>query len=211
MTEREVLSQLSALNKEKGAWPSRVSDVADALEHPSGKVKAKALWLLGEMGLLHPEKIEPHIAGIAGYLTSDDPLLRERALNALGRIGRAEHRLIAPYLPLMRTLATDEQPPVRLAFIWACENIATNTPELFETDMERFASLLNDENDRVRIEAPEIFRVLGRRKPGYVAPYLPRLQALAEHDPEPVVRIHASGAIKATARGESEAIVLCRK
>ena len=39
-----------------------------------------------------------------------------------------------------------------------------------------FAELLNDENERVRIEAPEMFRVLGKRTPELVRPYLEKLE-----------------------------------
>ena len=63
--------------------------------------------------------------------------------------------------------------------------------------MSIFCSLLDDEANRVRIEAPEIFRVLGKRKPEYVRPYLSKFQELTEKDTERVVRIHAAGAIKA--------------
>ena len=64
--------------------------------------------------------------------------------------------------------------------------------------MPIFAKLLDDENERVRIEAPEMFRVLGKRKPEFVRPYLEKLEYIATHDEARVVRIHAKGAIKAT-------------
>ena len=64
-----------------------------------------------------------------------------------------------------------------------------------------FAELLNDENERVRIEAPEMFRVLGKRKPEFVRPYLEKLEYIATHDEVSVVHIHAKGAIKATRQG----------
>ena len=63
--------------------------------------------------------------------------------------------------------------------------------------MELFVELLNDSDDRVRMEAPEIFRVLGKRRPELVQPYLQELANLSENDPNRVVRIHAFGAIKA--------------
>jgi len=85
-----------------------------------------------------------------------------------------------------------------LSFIWASENIATNTPTVYEDCLTIFAELLNDENERVRIEAPEMFRVLGKRKPEFVRPYLEKLEYIATHDEVSVVRIHAKGAIKAT-------------
>ena len=83
-------------------------------------------------------------------------------------------------------------------FIWASENIATNTPTVYEDCLPIFAELLNDENKRVRIEAPEMFRVLGKRKPEFVRPYLEKLEYIATHDEFSIVRIHAKGAIKAT-------------
>ena len=48
------------------------------------------------------------------------------------------------------------------------------------------------------MEAPEMFRVLGKRRPELVRPYLERLQRVAETDSNRVVRIHCLGAIKAT-------------
>lgn len=56
----------------------------------------------------------------------------------------------------------------------------------------------DDENERVRMEAPEIFRVIGKRKPEFVQPYLQKLEYIAMQDCNRVVRIHANGAIKAT-------------
>jgi HEAT repeat protein len=47
------------------------------------------------------------------------------------------------------------------------------------------------------MEALEIFRVLGKRKPEYVRPYLEQLLERSETDHNRVVRIHCLGAIKA--------------
>jgi hypothetical protein len=66
--------------------------------------------------------------------------------------------------------------------------------------MSAFAKLLDDADDKVRMEAPEIFRVLGKRRPEFVRPYLVLLQQMAEKDPNRVVRIHCLGAIKAAER-----------
>ena len=55
----------------------------------------------------------------------------------------------------------------------------------------------NTANERVRIEAPEMFRVLGKRTPELVRPYLEKLEYIATHDEVSVVRIHAKGAIRA--------------
>ena len=94
-------------------------------------------------------------------------------------------------------MAGDKSPNVRLGFIWASENIATNTPAVYEDYLPIFAELLNDENERVRIEAPEIFQVLGKRKPEFVRPYLEKLEYIATHDEVNIVRIHAKRAIGA--------------
>ena len=162
------------------------------------KIQAKALCLLGEMGLVYPQPVQDAVATIASFLDSPEPLLRERAINAIGRIGRGRYQVIEPFWPGLFHFASDEEPKVRLAFIWASENIAANTPDIFEDLMPVFEKLLHDADDKVRIEAPEIFRVFGKRRPEFVRPYLERLQSIAETDPNRVVRIHCLGAIKAT-------------
>ena len=106
--------------------------------------------------------------------------------------------MIEPYWTGLFRFASDEEPKVRLAFIWASENIAVTTPDIYEDRMPVFAKLLHDADDKVRMEAPEIFRVLGKRRPEFVRPYLERLQSIAETDSNRVVRIHCLGAIKAT-------------
>ena len=35
-----------------------------------------------------------------------------------------------------------------------------------------------DEDDKVRMEAPEMFRVMGKRRPEFVMPYIEQLQIL---------------------------------
>ena len=86
---------------------------------------------------------------------------------------------------------------VRLSFIWASENIATNTPDIYENYMPVFEQLLYDADDKVRMEAPEIFRVLGKRRPEFVRPYVEQLKQISETDDNRVVRIHCLGAMKA--------------
>ena len=137
------------------------------------------------------------IGKIASFMDSPNDLLRERALNALGRIGRARFELVQPYWKKMFSLATDSIPQVRLSFIWASENIATSTPDPYEAYMPLFANLLEDTDDKVRMEAPEMFRVMGKRRPQMVTPYLERLRWMAENDANPIVRIHSAGAIRA--------------
>lgn len=197
MNEKEIYKDLGVLTREKFRWKDNIPYVSSLLNSDSVKIQAKALWLLGEMGLMYPNLVEDSVPGIASFLYSNVPLLRERALNALGRIGRGDFRLIENYWNELFHFATDEEPNVRLSFIWASENIATNTPDVYENHMAVFERLLHDADDRVRMEAPEIFRVLGKRRPLFVKPYEQELKRISETDENRVVRIHCSGAIKA--------------
>ena len=153
--------------------------------------------MLGEMGLAFPEAIKSSVPAIAAFLNYEDPLLREHAVNALGRIGRGCFESIQAYWLVLFRFVHDEAPGERLAFVWASENIATNTPDLYQEHMPVFAGLLHDIDEKVRMEAPEIFRVLGKRRPDFVAPYLDELHHIAETDTNRVVRIHCQGAIRA--------------
>ena len=198
MNESELYKELGVLTKDKSRWEESIPYVASFLSNESGKIKAKALWLLGEMGLEHPSSVKDTVTSIAAFCDSKDPLLRERAVNALGRIGRAEYSLIEQYWKGLFRFASDEEPKVRLSFIWASENIATNTPDVYGDYMPIYEELLNDTDDKVRMEAPEIFRVLGKRRPEFVRPYIEKLRMISETDRNRVVRIHSLGAIKAT-------------
>ena len=196
--ENSIYKKLSEITKLQSEWTNLIYDVGTLMTFPSDKIKAKALWLLGEMGLKHPTQVEPFIASIVQSLESDHEKIRKRAVGALGRIGRADSEMIKPYLEKIINMAHDPIPDVRMNFIWASENIATNSPELFKNIMDTFRVLLDDKHIRVRMEAPEIFRVIGKRKPEYVVPYLPKLKEMSKNDEDRVVRIHSAGAIKAT-------------
>ena len=200
MTEMEIYKDLGTLTRQREQWEESIPYVASLLVHDSVKIKAKALWLLGEMGLAFPEAIGDSVAAVVSFIDSPEPLLWERAVNALGRIGRGCFQHIVPYWEGLFRFAHDEVVSIRLAFIWASENIATNTPDPYRDYMSVFAELLHDSDERVRMEAPEMFRVLGKRRPEFVEPYLDQLHLLADTDPNRVVRIHCEGAIKATSR-----------
>ena len=197
MTESELYKELGALTKDKDKWEEGIAYVSSLLTHESVKIKAKALWLLGEMGLAYPLSVRDAVAAIASFLDSPEPLLRERAVNALGRIGRGDYSLIEPYWTGLFRFASDENAKVRLAFIWASENTATNTPDIYKDYMPFYAELLRDEDEKVRMEAPEIFRVIGKRRPEFVRPYAEQLRQISETDENRVVRIHCSGAVRA--------------
>ena len=198
LNDSDLYKELGALTKDKDKWEENISYVSSLLDHESIRIQAKALWLLGEMGLAYPLSIQDAVPAIAAFCDSPDSLLRGRAVNALGRIGRGDYHLIEPYWINLFHFSNDEEPNVRLSFIWASENIATNTHDIYENSMSVFAELLHDENDKVRMEAPEIFRVLGKRRPEFVRPYVEKLRSISESDENRVVRIHCLGAIKAT-------------
>lgn len=200
MNEKDIYKELGILTKDKSRWKESIPYVSSLLASDSVKLQAKALWLLGEMGLLYPQDVRDAVPAVVAFAGAADPLLRERATNAIGRIGRSDYPAVEPYLSELFRLSSDEAPGVRLAFIWASENIATNTPDIYADRMPVFEKLLGDSDERVRMEAPEIFRVLGKRRPDFVRPYLGRLREMAETDGNRVVRIHCLGAVKATTK-----------
>lgn len=197
MDEKEIYNELNRIYKEKENWLKNIDVVVSYLLNESIYIKAKVLWIIGEIGLIYPEKVEKYIDDISVYMKNKDALLRERAVNALGRIGRAKYELIIPYIKKILSMSKDVTPSVRMNFIWACENIATNSPFVFKDNITIFAKLLNDSDLKVRIEAPEIFRVIGKREKQYVIDYIDKLKYVSENDENRVVRIHALGAIKA--------------
>ena len=199
MAESELYKELGVLTKHKDQWEENIPYVLSLLTSKSVRIRAKALWLLGEMGLAFPLSLGNGVSKIAPFLDSPEPLLRERAVNALGRIGRGDYALIELYWADLFRFARDREASVRLSFIWASENIAANTPGPYGPFLPVFAELLHDTDDKVRMEAPEIFRVLGKRRPEFVAPYLEQLRAISETDSNRVVRIHCLGAIRAAA------------
>ena len=197
MNETELYKELGILTKDKERWKESIPYVASLLSHEAVKIQAKALWLIGEMGLAYPQSVKADVPVIVSFLDSKVSLLRERAVNALGRIGRGDYHVIEHYWPSLFRFANDEDAKVRLNFIWASENIATNTPDIYDGYMHIYEVLLHDTDDKVRMEAPEIFRVLGKRRSEFVQPYLETLQHISESDDNRVVRIHCLGAIKA--------------
>ena len=197
LNESQLYKALVILLDDKEKWEENIPYVASLLTYDSVKIQAKALWLLGEMGIVYPQSVQDAIPMIASFLDSPVSLLRERAVNALGRIGRGSFPVIEPYWAGLFRFSSDEAANVRHAFIWASENIATNKPDVYADHMPVFERLLHDADDKVRMEAPEIFRVLGKRRPEFVRPYVKHLRKISETDANRVVRIHCLGALRA--------------
>ena len=70
--------------------------------------------------------------------------------------------------------------------------------------MDIFYEMISDSGEKVRIEAPEMFRVIGKQNPEWVNPYLEKLENIAENDENSIVRIHSEGAIRITKRALKE-------
>ena len=203
-TVSELYKALGELTKDRDRWEESIPFVASLLNHESVRIQAKALWMLGEAGLKHPHSVKEHVTAIASFCDSPEALLRERAVNALGRIGRGSFRSIERIWQGLFRFADDDEPKVRLSFIWASENIASNAPDVYGGYMPVFERLLHDADVRVRMEAPEMFRVLGKRRPEFILPYADELRRIAETDTDRVVRIHCLGALKAALPDKAE-------
>ncbi len=91
MNESELYKELGKLTKDKDKWKDSIPFVSNLLTYKSLKIQAKALWLLGEMGLDYPSLIKDSVSEIAPFCNNKEPILRERAVIAIGRIDRFIH------------------------------------------------------------------------------------------------------------------------
>jgi hypothetical protein len=66
--EKEIMEELRSLTKRKDKWQTSIEDIAIMLNGIySSKIKAKVLWLLGEIGLKYPLQVQFHIDKIAFF------------------------------------------------------------------------------------------------------------------------------------------------
>ena len=65
--EKELYKELGVLTKEKNKWKENIPYVSSLLDHQSVKITAKAMWLLGEMGLIYPQEIAQYTKEIASF------------------------------------------------------------------------------------------------------------------------------------------------
>ena len=91
VNESDLYKKLGTLTKDRERWETSIPYVSSLFAHDSVKIQAKALWLLGEMGLAYPLSVQDVVQDIASFCSSPVSLLRERAVNALGRIGRGKY------------------------------------------------------------------------------------------------------------------------
>ena len=130
LTESDLYKELGVLTKDKDRWEENIAYVSSLLSHESVIIQAKALWLLGETVFVYPMTVPDTLMAIASFPDSPVPVLRECAVNAPGRIGRGRFHMIEPYWADLFRFASDEEPKVRLSFIWPSENIAVNMPDI---------------------------------------------------------------------------------
>ena len=68
MSESELCKELGILTKDKERWKESIPFVSSLLTHESAKIQAKALWLLGEIGLAYPLSVKDEVPNIASFL-----------------------------------------------------------------------------------------------------------------------------------------------
>jgi HEAT repeat protein len=160
------------------------------------RIVEEIYWTIGQIGIHKPDKVEHLIVNAFEDLKNENPQIREKALFALGRTGRANINLIKERINEIIKLYKDDNAKVRISMIWACENIANSKAELFEPYIKIFEEMLDDvDDDYVKKEIPEIFRVIGKYKPELIKNSLEKLKGKL-NDPNEVMRIHIKGAIK---------------
>jgi len=64
------------LTKDKSRWKESIPYVSSLLAHESVKIQEKALWLLGEMGLVYSLSVQDAVPAIVPFFDSSVPLLR---------------------------------------------------------------------------------------------------------------------------------------
>ena len=59
------------LTRNKERWKEGITYVASLLTSDSVRIQAKALWMLGEMGLAFPDAVKSSVHAIAFFLNND--------------------------------------------------------------------------------------------------------------------------------------------
>ena len=77
MNESELYKELGTLTKEKDRWEENIPYISSLLAHESVKIQAKALWLLGEMGLAYSSAVQDAVPSIASFCNSTVPLISD--------------------------------------------------------------------------------------------------------------------------------------
>jgi HEAT repeat protein len=199
--DKIILSALKVLSRtskeEVDLFSDNVEVIISLLTYVNKEIVAYTCWTLGQIGYKRPELVGPAVEKIKVLINDEDVSIREYAIWALGRIGRSNVNYVADFIPTLLKKTKDPEPKIRMNCIWACENIATNHPDLFKDYIPVFIELLSDNDTKyVRPEAPEIFRVIGSRRPQLVECAIPVLEEKLNDDCR-VTCIHSRGALRA--------------
>ena len=73
--ESELYKELGALTKNKNKWKESIPYVTSLLSSESVKIRAKALWLLGEMGFEYPDEITASVPSIIPFIICVSPVI----------------------------------------------------------------------------------------------------------------------------------------
>ena len=171
------------------------------IKSTDNEIVEKIYWAIGQIGIHSPERIKHLINYAFDDLENECPIIRENALFAIGITGRANINLIQDKINEIVKMNKDKNAKVRMAMIWACENIANSKADLFKPYIKIFEEMLDDEDEQyVKKEIPEIFRVIGKYNPELVEKSLEKLKGKL-NDNNRVMRIHIKGAIKIIEKG----------
>ena len=153
--------------------------------------------LYKELGILTKKKDqwEENIPYISSLLSHDSVKIQAKALWLLAEMGLAYPQSVRDSVPAIVSFLNSSVPLLRERALNAIGRIGRGDYRLVEP---YWAGLFRFADDKVRMEAPEVFRVLGKRKPEFIRPFTEELRQISETDSNCVVRIHCLGAIKAT-------------
>ena len=153
--------------------------------------------LYKELGILTKKKDqwEENIPYISSLLSHDSVKIQAKALWLLAEMGLAYPQSVRDSVPAIVSFLNSSVPLLRERALNAIGRIGRGDYHLVEP---YWAGLFRFADDKVRMEAPEVFRVLGKRKPEFIRPFTEELRQISETDSNCVVRIHCLGAIKAT-------------
>ena len=114
---------------------------------------------------------------------------------AIGSVGRADVSAVEKRMEKIIQLHCDPIPKVRGAMLIACQNIAQAKATILKPYIGLFERMLDDPDEIVREQAPEIFRIIGKYEPEIVERSLVFLKTKL-NDPSETVQNRATGAIR---------------
>ena len=197
---KEIIKSIKDLLKLKNQFDIRdllkqnTNAINNLLAIENEEILERICWLIGVFNDI--DSFGTLLPSLFRLINHTNYKVRKNAIFAIGRIGRINTDIITPYLKGIIDKSSDEHPEVRHSVIWACENIANSSPDLFIPYIEVFEKLLKDSDIKyVRREAPEIFRVIAKKRPEIVERSIELLKECI-NDEDIVVSLHSKGVLK---------------